>query len=146
MSKIFTLLATVAVLGGAVAASPLRAGSATLPAGRVDPCSGAANWAKRTARPAGYASLEGFASAERACAATFTRLSDACPHALKAGDAYQALATRELQDNSPKLTTTTDFALAFEAYMFATGACRGTALTEATRGAAAAARGVQHRG
>jgi len=142
MSKILTLLAVAAVLGAA-SSSPAPARSAILPAGRVDPCSGAATWAKRIARPAGYASLEGFASAERACAATFTRLSDACPHALKAGDAYQALGLRESQNGSPKLARTTDFALAFEAYLFATGACRGAAQTAATRGAATAARHVE---
>jgi len=137
-----SFVAALAVLG-AVAAPPMQAGSATLAAGRVDPCSSAAMWAKRVGRPAGYASLEGFAAAERACAATFTSLSDACPHALAAGDAYQSLAARQ-SHAAPKVASTMDFALAFEAYTFATGACRGSAQSVATHGAASAARHVAH--
>jgi hypothetical protein len=113
------------------------AGASTLPAGRADPCSSAATWAARASRTSARVPLEQLAGAERACAATFANLADACPHALTAGDSYVSLARG---GRVADVLSTVDLALAFDAYSFAVGACRGDSRSIAMRGAASAAR------
>ena len=143
MKKTISLGVALAVLG-TVTFAPSASAAAKFPGGRVDPCATAATWAQRSAQASHTkTSMEELASSERACAATFTHLDEACPHALRAGEAYTSVGARHESEEAPKTAVTTDFALAFEAYTFAAGACRGSAQATAVRAAAASARHVK---
>jgi hypothetical protein len=138
MLKKFAAVFTVVLI--AALSAGRSAGASTLPAGRADPCSSAATWAARANKMSARTQLEQLAGAERACAATFANLTDACPHALRSGESYASLA------RGGRLTgvlLTVDLALAFDAYFFAVGACRGDSRRIALKGAASAARDMK---